>query len=231
MVTMCAQSGFSKRPYVVREPRADERKIIGAAQKGDVRSFNRLVCAYQGVVYHTAFRVLGDPDAAADATQDALISAFKHLRSFRGGSFEAWLLRIVTNACYDQLRARQRKPTVSLEALTVEGDTPAMPASTSRAPEEFVEQRDLSEVIQKGLQALATDQRLTVTLADVDGFSYEEIAWITNTNIGTVKSRLSRGRGLLRDFLIGQGEFPGTRGAASSCSASTASSRTISAAG
>ncbi len=79
----------------------DENNLIRAAQHGDVQSFNELVRVYQTLAYHTAYRMLDDGEAAADATQEAFISAYKHLGSFRGGSFRYWLLRIVTNCCYD----------------------------------------------------------------------------------------------------------------------------------
>ena len=100
----------------------DEQALIASARKGDVRAFNQLVMLYQSMVYNLAYRILSDPDAAADATQDAFLSAFKAMHKFRGGSFKAWLLRIVTNACYDQLRRKQRRPTSSLDDLPVEAD-------------------------------------------------------------------------------------------------------------
>jgi RNA polymerase sigma-70 factor (ECF subfamily) len=85
----------------------DEGALIAAVQGGDRDAFNQLVVRYQGLAYNVAYRVLGDPDGAADATQDAFISAFRAMARFRGGSFRSWLLRIVTNACYDQLRVKK----------------------------------------------------------------------------------------------------------------------------
>jgi RNA polymerase sigma-70 factor (ECF subfamily) len=187
----------------------DEQGMIAAAQRGDVPSFNQLARAYQGIVYHTAFRVLGDSEAASDAAQDAFISAFKHLRSFRGGSFKAWLLRIVTNSCYDQLRSRQRKPTASLDALLLDPDNPppGFGEAHDESPEEHAERDELASAIQKGLQTVPIDQRVTLVLSDIEGFAYDEIAQITSTNVGTVKSRLSRGRAHLRNFLLAQEEL------------------------
>lgn len=187
----------------------DEQRMIAAAQRGDVPSFNQLVREYQGVVYHTAFRVLGDSEAASDATQDAFISAFKNIKSFRGGSFKAWLLRIVTNSCYDQLRAKQRKPTASLDALLVEPDNPppGLDQARDESPEDHAERQELASMIQKALQTLPVDQRMTLVLSDVQGFPYAEIAQITGTNVGTVKSRLSRARASLREFLLAQEEL------------------------
>jgi RNA polymerase sigma-70 factor (ECF subfamily) len=186
----------------------NEHQLISAAQRGDVLSFNQLVRAHQGLVYRTAFRVVGNADAAADATQDAFISAFKNLRSFRGGSFKTWLLRIVANACYDQLRAKRRKPTTSLDAMLTDPDGPALKWAEVQAesPQEFAERRELGSLIQKGLETLPPEQRMTVVLSDIEGFSYKEIADIIDTNIGTVKSRLNRGRAQLCEFLIANAE-------------------------
>ncbi len=183
--------------------------MIAAAQRGDVPAFNQLVRAYQGIVYHTAFRMLGDGDAAADAAQDTFVSAYKNLRSFRGGSFKAWLLRIVTNSCYDQLRVKQRKPTASLDALLLDPDNPApgLGETHEESPQDHAERSELSSMIQKGLQTMPMEQRMTVVLSDIDGFAYEEIAQIMGTNVGTVKSRLSRARAHLREFLLAQEEL------------------------
>lgn len=187
----------------------NEPDMIADAQKGGVASFNQLVRAYQSVVYHTAYRVLGDGDAAADATQDAFVNAYKSIRSFRGGSFKAWLLRIVTNTCYDQLRAKKRKPTASLDALLIDPDNPAPGLGEAReeSPHEHAERSELGYWIDKGLQTLPYDQRMTLVLSDIDGFAYEEIAEATGTNVGTVKSRLSRARAHMREFLLQQQEL------------------------
>ena len=187
----------------------DEKAFILAAQKGDVSAFNQLVRTYQALVYRTAFRVLGEGASAEDATQDAFVSAFKHIREYRGGSFKAWLLRIVTNACYDQLRAKQRRPTASLDALLIDPDGPApgMDRAAPESPQEFAERQELGNAIQRGLAALPPDQRVTLVLADIEGFSYDQVAAATGTNLGTVKSRLSRARAALRDYMIAQEEL------------------------
>jgi RNA polymerase sigma-70 factor, ECF subfamily len=187
----------------------DEQMFIRAAQTGDVAAFNQLVRGYQAQIYRTAFRVLGDAASAQDATQDAFISAYKHLRGFRGGSFKAWLLRIVTNACYDQLRVKQRRPSASLDAMLLDPDNPApgLERVTTESPQDFVERQELGATIQRGLETLPHDQRVTVVLVDIEGLSYEEAADALTTNVGTVKSRLSRARAALRDFLVGQEEL------------------------
>jgi len=187
----------------------DEQALIHAAQQGDVAAFNQIVRAYQAQVYRTAYRVLGDQAAAEDATQEAFISAFKHIRAYRGGSFKAWLLRIVTNACYDQLRAKQRRPTASLEAILLDADNPApgIDRAAPESPQDFIERQELGATIQRGLGTLPPDQRMTLILVDIEGLSYDEVAQAMQTNLGTVKSRLSRARLALRDFLVQQVEL------------------------
>jgi RNA polymerase sigma factor (sigma-70 family) len=185
----------------------DEEALIASARKGDARAFNQLVLLYQSMAYNVAYRILGQPDAAADATQDAFISAFKAMRKFRGGSFKAWILRIVTNACYDQLRVKQRRPTESMDDLPVEQDHIRYMHDPAERPEEYVERQELNQAIQQGIETLPPEQRIIVVLSDVQGLSYKEIADVTGVTLGTVKSRLSRGRAKLRDQLLEQREL------------------------
>jgi RNA polymerase sigma-70 factor (ECF subfamily) len=185
----------------------DEQALIASARKGDVRAFNQLVMRYQGITYNVAYRILSDPDAAADATQDAFFSAFKAMPRFRGGSFKSWLLRIVTNACYDQLRFKQRRPTSSLDDLPVETDHTDYLRDPTEQPDESLERQELNEFIQKAIVTLPPEQRTVLVLSDVQGLSYQEIADILDISLGTVKSRLSRGRAKLRDFMWQKGEL------------------------
>ena len=185
----------------------DERALIAAAQRGEIPAFNQLVLTYQSMVYNLAYRILGDADAAADASQDTFLSAFRAIKKFRGGSFKAWLLRIATNTCYDQLRYEQRRPTSSLEAILVEPDHPSSFADPTEGPEDYTLRQELGQVMQAGLNTLPPDQRIALVLSDVQGFSYQEIAEVTRSSLGTVKSRLSRGRAKLRDYLLEQGEL------------------------
>jgi RNA polymerase sigma-70 factor (ECF subfamily) len=182
----------------------DELALIAAAKKGDLDSFNTLVLHYQHQVYNLAYRIMGDPAEASDATQEAFISAWRNMGGFRGGSFRAWLLRIVTNACYDELRREKRRPASSLESLYVEDPTPdaELPPGQQESPEAFVQRRELNRAIQAGIAQLPPDQRMVLVLSDVQGMSYEEIVEVTGANLGTVKSRLSRARAKLRDLLL-----------------------------
>ena len=185
----------------------DEEALVASARKGDARAFNQLVLLYQGMAYNVAYRILGDADSAADATQDAFLSAFKAIRQFRGGSFKAWMLRIVTNSCYDQLRVKQRRPTDSLDDLEIDEDHLRPLQDPSEQPDEHVERLQLNQGLQDGIQRLPVEQRVVLVLSDVQGLNYQEIAEATGLSLGTVKSRLSRGRARLRDLLLEQKEL------------------------
>lgn len=181
----------------------EERRAIVEAQRGDVQQFNTLVRMYESRVYTLCYRMLGDPDSAADAAQDAFLSAYRNIRSFRGGSFRSWMLRIATNTCYDVLRARKRRPSVSLDvdADDESEQSPLQIADDAESPDAFALRRELAAEIQRGLGLLPEEQRAVLILSDIEGLPYEEIAQITGANLGTVKSRLSRGRARLRDVL------------------------------
>lgn len=186
----------------------DEPYLIEQAQNGDVFSFNTLVLHYQDSVFNVAYRIMGEPEAAADATQEAFISAYKSLRRFRGGNFKAWLMRIVTNACYDELRRRKRRPQSSLNEISEEYEsTPLLISKASPGPEEYRQRTELVEAIQRCLDELPDEQRTVAVLCDVEDYDYKEIADIMSTSLGTVKSRISRARAKLRDCLQGTAEL------------------------
>src|SRR5216683_3232164 len=190
-------------------------ELLRSARDGDVAAFNGLVELYQRQLFNVCYRTLGNGDDAADATQDALLSAFRGLRTFQGTAtgLRSWLLRIAVNACYDHLRRRQRRPADSLDALS--GDDPEhemSPAARLVDPGQTPEQHSLSaetaDTIQAAIDRLSPDQRLTVILCDVQGLSYDDVAAAMSVELGTVKSRLSRARGQLRDLLVAKGELP-----------------------
>ena len=184
----------------------DELALITSAQRGDLDSFNTLVLHYQDIVFNTALRILGDDELAADASQEAFISAFRSISSFRGGSFKAWMLRTVTNACYDELRRQKRRPTTQLEPETDDGeemDSPRWLADPGMTPEQKAEADDLEHAIQHCLDALPTEFRAVVVMADIQGLDYTEVAIAAHVPLGTIKSRLARARLRLRECLQG----------------------------
>jgi len=185
----------------------DELALVSAAKTGDLPAFNQLVLNYQSLAYNVAYRIVGDADAAADATQDAFIKAYKALNSFRGQSFKPWLLRIVTNTCYDHLRAKKRKPTSNLDDALVNPEHSWRLQDPAESPEAYAERTELGRALQKAIDQLPPEQRTIVILSDMQGFTYEEIAEATDVSLGTVKSRLSRARAKLRDYLQKQEEL------------------------
>ena len=186
----------------------NEAQTIQAAQKGNLAAFNRLVMAHQGLAYNVAWRLMGNADAAADSTQEAFIKAFKSIKQYRGGSFKSWLLRIVSNTCYDQLRYNKRRPSESLEDDDFDSDYAPHLIDHAERPEEGVLRQELDDMLQQAIAQLPPDQRLVLILSDVEGFSYQEIAQTTELALGTVKSRLNRARRKLRDILLQQELLP-----------------------
>lgn len=188
----------------------DESALILDAQHGDLQAFNTLVLAYQDVLFNTALRILNDEDQAADAVQEAFLSAFRALNSYRGGSFRAWLLRTVTNACYDELRRKKRRPTTPFEPETAEGEEVESPhwlADPHASPEESLDQAELEHAVQHCLENLPPDFRAVVVLADIQGLDYSEVAIAVHKPLGTIKSRLARARSRLRACLQGYREL------------------------
>ena len=186
----------------------DEQALIQAAKAGDLDAFNRLVLSYQGLAFNVALRIMGEEAGAADATQEAFISAHRGLKRFRGGSFRAWLLRIVTNACYDELRRRKRRPAVSLDEMAEQES--ALPiASPGEGPEAAAQRAELIRAIEDCLKGLTPEFRAVAVLVDVQGLDYKEAAESIGKPLGTVKSRLARARAKLRECLMQYGElFP-----------------------
>ncbi|HSP55874.1 MAG TPA: sigma-70 family RNA polymerase sigma factor [Dehalococcoidia bacterium] len=185
----------------------DEPRLISRSRDGDLEAFNALVERYQRPLYNLCLRMLAAPEAAEDATQEAFINAFRALRTFRGGSFRAWLFRVGANACYDELRRRRGRPAVSLnQPLTVTGQTLDV-AGADPTPDELMERAELGELLQRVLSELPADQRLAIVLADVHGLDYSEIAVAMDCSLGTVKSRINRGRQRLRQALRESGEL------------------------
>ncbi|MCS7286384.1 MAG: sigma-70 family RNA polymerase sigma factor [Anaerolineae bacterium] len=184
----------------------EEKELIERARRGDLEAFNSLVIAYQNVAYSTAFRILGNHHDASDAVQEALIKAFKGLFKFKGGSFRVWLLRIVTNTCRDLLRASKRRPATPLYPQGIEPDRAALLSDVDN-PENYAERQELARLIQEAIDQLPFDQKAVIILSDLEGFDYWEISEVLGIPLGTVKSRLSRARARVRDYLLAHQEL------------------------
>lgn len=185
----------------------DEADLIARSRRGDLDAFNRLVEHYQRPLYNLCLRMLTSPQAAEDATQDAFIAAFRALHTFRGGPFRPWLFRIASNVCYDELRRRRARPTLSLDIPAAEGQRPLDFPHPAPPLDEQAQRLELARCLQEALAALPPDQRLAVILCDVQGLSYEEIAQASGVSLGTVKSRINRARSRLRALLMARGEL------------------------
>ncbi len=184
----------------------EETELITRAVDGDLDAFNQLVLQHQEVAYNVAYRIMADENAAADATQEAVISMYRKLDTYRGGSFKSWFLRIVTNACYDELRRQRRRPTIPIEPETNEGElveSPEWLEDKSASPEDVLGTSEIENAIQHCLSGLDQKFRIVITLVDVSGEDYEAVARIIGTPIGTVKSRLARARLKMQQCLQG----------------------------
>ena len=174
-------------------------------RSGQRHCYNCIIEEHQTQAQNLAVRMLGDWAAAEDATQEAFVSGYRAFRGFRGDNLKSWLLRIAANACRDTLRVRKSRPVVSIGYSPLNPESSDNPSidltSTEESPEEYALRREMGRAIQDGLQSLSEERRLVVTLVDVQGFSYEEAAQVMNCSLGTVKSRLARGRADLRDLL------------------------------
>ena len=183
----------------------DELDLIQLAKEGDLDAFNQLVLAYQDIAFNTAYRILSDADSACDAAQTAFILVYRKIKQFRGGSFRAWLMRIVTNACYDELRKRKRHPTIPLEPAGYDNqqefDSVRWLTDKTPTPEQAQEIAELDQAIQHCLDHLPQDFRVVVVVIDIEGMDYQEAAQIISKPLGTIKSRLARARVRLQSCL------------------------------
>ncbi len=185
----------------------DMSDLIQAARLGDDLAFSTLVSHYQSAAQRLAQQILRTEEAAADAVQEALIKVHRALPRFQDGNFRSWLLRIVTNTCYDYLRSQRRRATVSLEDLTEQHglEFPSLRTEEHENPEMLVTQQESMRYLLEAIDDLPSWHRDVVLLVDVHGLDYSEAAAHLDLPLGTVKSRLSRARSALRDELVARG--------------------------
>ncbi|NMB62092.1 MAG: sigma-70 family RNA polymerase sigma factor [Chloroflexi bacterium] len=185
----------------------EEELLITAAKAQNLDAFNELVLAYQTQVYNVALHMLNDLDEADEATQQTFIAAYQKIHTFKGGSFQAWILRIVTNKCYDMLRSQKRHPTQSIDGCDDDpDDMDVMESATylqddDLLPEEQVAMKELEAAVQRCIEALPLEFRSAVVLIDLQGMDYQSAAQASQVPLGTVKSRLARARSSLVDCL------------------------------
>jgi RNA polymerase sigma-70 factor (ECF subfamily) len=182
-----------------------------ADRAGSAHCFNCIIETYQTPSYNLARRMLSDWSLAEYAVQESSVSGYRAFTQFRGDHLKSWIMRIVANTCRDMLRSRRARPVISLDPTPTDSEDPTPSAidlaSDDPSPEELAERSELRQAIEAGLNSLNEERRLALALVDVQGFSYEEAAQTMDCSLGTVKSRVSRGRSDLRDYLQGIGEL------------------------
>ncbi len=178
---------------------ARDQALVTAALGGELEAFNQLVTLYQDYLFSMTVRVVRDPDVSEEAVQEAFFSAYRNLERFNGPSFRAWLTRIAINAARDMLRKRKRRPSEPYPEW--EDDSWQPPAPATDGPEQVALAQQQRVAIARCMEGISEDQRAAIVLFDVEGYGYPEIAAITNVSVGTVKSRIHRGRLALRDCL------------------------------
>ena len=184
-----------------------ENQLLYRAMDGDLHAFDELMRCYEKRLYALCFRLAGDKEDAMDCTQEAMLRIWRALSSYRKeASFMTWIYRITTNTCLDVLRKKKVRPQVSLDALTDAGFTVK---DENGNPEDYAITQARRLALQAGIQALTPDMRAALVLRDIQGFSYEEVAVILDTPLGTVKSRINRGRERLRSLLFQNTELFG----------------------
>ena len=175
---------------------------LDAARRGDQEAFGELVRIYEKRVFALTSRMCRNPDDAAEAAQDAFLAAWQGLPKFRGdSSFATWLYRLASNACVDLLRRENRRQADSLDEAAL--DLP----STEPSPQESAERKELREQVEDGLRQLPPDYRAVLVLREIHQLRYDEIAQALSLDVGTVKSRIKRGRKRLREILLQSGNF------------------------
>lgn len=186
-----------------------ERELVDRAKAGDQAAFEQLVVDNQNRVYSLALRMLGDPEDAQDAAQEAFLNAWRALPSFKGeSSFSTWVYRLTSNACIDCLRRRRRRREVETDSLpALEEEKNWEPADRRSDPALQTEGRMAREAVDQALEALPPHQREILLLRELSGLSYQEIGQALKLDLGTVKSRIARARLALKKILTAEGNF------------------------
>lgn len=186
-----------------------ELELVSAAQSGDQDAFALLVDANQAKIYNLAYRMTGNPEDAADLTQEAFLNAWRGLARFGSqSSFSTWLYRLTSNVCIDFLRRRSRRESISMTVEEPGGESRQAELSDERwSPERELERLEDRQALEHGLAALSPSHRQVLLLREMEGLSYAEIAQCLDLEVGTVKSRIARARLALRDLLKRSGNF------------------------
>jgi RNA polymerase sigma-70 factor, ECF subfamily len=189
---------------------SNEQILLEKSKAGDVAAFEMLIEAYQKKIFNLAFRMIGNYEDAGDLAQEALIRIFKSISNFKEqSSLSTWIYRITTNVCLDEIRKKKNRKVLSLdEEIHIEdGDMQRQIMSDDPLPDELMEKKELRQIINSAIDSLPEDQRLVITLRDIQGLSYDEIGRVLECPAGTVKSRINRARFALKNVLISKREL------------------------
>ncbi len=183
----------------------EEQELIRRCQQGDEAAFETLIHLHEKKIYALCRRMCRDEDDALEAAQDAFLAVWRGIGNFRAdAAFSTWLYRLATNACLDLLRReKKRGGDVSLD----DEDAAVDPVDAAPLPEEAVERAETQRMVREALYALPDDYRQVLLLRETEQLSYQEIASATGLELGTVKSRISRARLALRNYLAAGGNF------------------------
>jgi RNA polymerase sigma-70 factor (ECF subfamily) len=183
--------------------------LVERHREGDARAFDEVYARFSGVVFNLALRLSGSADEAADLTQEIFLRIFRHLGSFGGRSaLRTWVYRVALNHCHERL-SRFRPPTQPLAEESEEGGGGVVLADPARGPEDLAMAADEGRRVARGLALLPAAFREAVVLRDLEGLSYQEIAEVLRVRVGTVRSRIARGREQLREYLEGNAGLEG----------------------
>lgn len=189
---------------------SNEQLLLERSKAGDIAAFEKLIEVYQKKIFNLAYRMVGNHDDAADLAQEALIRIFKSIANFKEqSSFSTWVYRITTNVCLDEIRKKKNRRVLSLdEEIHVEdGEMQRQIMSDDPLPDEVVEREELRSIVNGAIGSLPEEQRLVISLRDIQGLSYDEIAEVLDCPTGTVKSRINRARQALKNVLMTKREL------------------------
>ncbi len=189
--------------------REEELHIIRRVLDGDTNAFEGLVLEHQKNVYNLALKMLGNPEDAMDASQECFLRAFRSLSGFQGDSrFSVWLYRMTSNVCIDFLRKKKRRAEVSMTVVNDEDEESELEIPDERfSPEQALDRQERVRAVREGLQKLPEEYRRILTMREIGGLSYEELAEALDLELGTVKSKLFRARKKLCEVLLESGNF------------------------
>ena len=186
---------------------ADEEKLVRKAQKGDVEAFEKIISDYRSLVFNVSYRFSGNAEDAADMSQEIFIKLFKNINSFRFQSkLSTWIYKIATNTCLDIVKKKKR----DLAAFSLDSDMEdedgksfsSEVADSAPTPDVVAERNEMTNAVNRAISMLPDDYRFAIILRDIQGLSYDDIAEVVDCSVGTVKSRISRGRKNLREILL-----------------------------